>query len=129
MIWSAVSWKWKRRRPFDSAQLFFLMKAVWKTHLEKAKVPSSGLPMKCGEHFPCTFILKAACGYAEKKRRKKLGIGFCRKHSSFFRKEGTNVNFIGRENTGNYGITCHLTIHSKGTGKYDLYLNPNGGGF
>ena len=39
------------------------------------------------------------------------------------------LNFIGRENTGNYGITCHLTIHSKGTGKYDLYLNPNGGVF
>lgn len=26
-------------------------------------------PMKCGEHFPCTFILKAACG-TRKKRRK-----------------------------------------------------------
>lgn len=60
MIWSAVSWKWKRRRPFDSAQLFFPMKAVWKS-IWKGKVPSSD-SHEMREHFPCTFILKAACG-------------------------------------------------------------------
>ena len=49
--------------------------------------------------------------------------------TAFFQEGRDELNFIGRENTGNYGITCHLTIHSKGTGKYDLYLNPNGGVF
>ena len=121
MIWSAVSWKWKRRRPSDSARLFFLMKAVWKS-IWKRQGTFLRTPMKCGEHFPCTFILKAACG------TRKIELGSA-ESTAFFQEGRDELNFIGRENTGNYGITCHLTIHSKGTGKYDLYLNPNGGVF
>ena len=126
MIWSAVSWKWKHRRPSDSARLFFLMKAVWKS-IWKRQGTFLRTPMKCGEHFPCTFILKAACG-TRKKSAGKIELGSA-ESTAFFQEGRDELNFIGRENTGNYGITCHLTIHSKGTGKYDLYLNPNGGVF
>lgn len=47
----------------------------------------------------------------------------------FFLKGRDELNFINRENTGNYGVTCCFTIHSKGTGTYDVYLNPMGGSF
>lgn len=88
MIWSAVSWKWKHRRPSDSARLFFLMKAVWKS-IWKRQGTFLRTPMKCGEHFPCTFILKAACG-TRKKAQEKLNW-VLPKAQHFFRKEGTNL--------------------------------------
>ncbi|MDY6083639.1 MAG: hypothetical protein SPI25_00040 [Dialister sp.] len=39
------------------------------------------------------------------------------------------MNFITRENTGNYGITYHITVPSRGKGTYRLYINPQGGNF
>lgn len=32
-----------------------------------------------------------------------------------------------RENTGDYGIVYHISFHTKGNGKYRLYVNPQGG--
>lgn len=34
---------------------------------------------------------------------------------------------VKRENTGDYGITYHISFHNKGEGKYKLYINPQGG--
>lgn len=59
----------------------------------------------------------------------KIELGSSGGSIHFFQKGRDELNLIGREDTGNYGITCHLTVHSKGSGKYDLYLNPNGGVF
>lgn len=39
------------------------------------------------------------------------------------------MNYITRENTGNYGITYHMTLPSRGKGTYQLYINPQGGNF
>lgn len=39
------------------------------------------------------------------------------------------MNFINRENTGNFGITYNMIVHSRGKGKYNLYINPQGGNF
>lgn len=56
-----------------------------------------------------------------------INLGSPESISPFFLKGRDEMNFIQRENTGNYGITCYLTIHSEGKGRYDLYLNPMGG--
>ena len=37
------------------------------------------------------------------------------------------IDKVKRENTGNFGVTYHINIHSKGKGKYSVYLNPQGG--
>lgn len=37
------------------------------------------------------------------------------------------IDGVERENTGNYGMTYHMTIHTAGEGKYKLYMNPMGG--
>ncbi len=37
------------------------------------------------------------------------------------------MSHVERENTGDYGITYHLRIHTKGEGDFKLYINPQGG--
>lgn len=59
----------------------------------------------------------------------EIHLGSDKSGTSFFIQGNDELNYVPRENTGNYGITCHLTIHSKGTGRYDLYINPQGGTF
>lgn len=44
-----------------------------------------------------------------------------------FEKGIDEIDNAVRENTGNFGITYHIKIHTKGIGKYDVYLNPQGG--
>ncbi len=34
---------------------------------------------------------------------------------------------VDRENTGDYGITYHMVFHSRGAGRYKLYINAQGG--
>ena len=34
---------------------------------------------------------------------------------------------VNRENTGDYGIRYHITVKTKGSGNYKLYINPMGG--
>ena len=44
-----------------------------------------------------------------------------------FQKGTDEVSHVERENTGDYGITYHITFHNEGRGKYNLYINPQGG--
>ena len=60
---------------------------------------------------------------------REINLGSNESKTPFFITGKDELNYVPRENTGNYGITCHLTIHSKGTGLYDLYINPMGGTF
>ncbi len=60
---------------------------------------------------------------------KEIILGSQESKTPFFITGRDELNLISRENTGNYGITCHITIHSTGTGSYDLYINPMGGVF
>ncbi len=47
---------------------------------------------------------------------------------SFPFQQGTDeMNAVTRENTGDYGITYHMRIPTKGEGTYKLYINPMGG--
>ena len=95
-------------------------------HLEKARyLPPDSHEMR--GTFPMHVYFESGVWDAEKSAG-KIELGSA-ESTAFFQEGRDELNFIGRENTGNYGITCHLTIHSKGTGKYDLYLNPNGGVF
>lgn len=95
-------------------------------HLEKARyLPPDSHEMR--GTFPMHVYFESGVWDAEKNAG-KIELGSA-ESTAFFQEGRDELNFIGRENTGNYGITCHLTIHSKGTGKYDLYLNPNGGVF
>lgn len=48
-------------------------------------------------------------------------------HSIPFQKGMDEVSHVERENTGDYGITYHITFHNEGVGKYNLYINPQGG--
>ena len=34
---------------------------------------------------------------------------------------------VKRENTGDYGVTYHVTFHNQGKGRYNLYVNAQGG--
>ncbi len=60
---------------------------------------------------------------------REVDLGSAESHTPFFVSGTDELNLLHRENTGNYGITCHFTIHSRGEGAYDVYLNPNGGSF
>ncbi|MGN0954549.1 hypothetical protein [Dialister sp.] len=44
-----------------------------------------------------------------------------------FQKGMDEVSHVERENTGDYGVTYHITFHNKGEGKYHLYINAQGG--
>ena len=44
-----------------------------------------------------------------------------------FQKGRDEMSAANRENTGDYGITYHMRIPTKGEGKYKLYINPMGG--
>ena len=44
-----------------------------------------------------------------------------------FQKGPDEISHVERENTGDYGIAYHIIFHSKGSGKYKLYLNGLGG--
>mgnify|MGYP000350379191 FL=1 len=39
-----------------------------------------------------------------------------------FQKGQDEMSHVERENTGDYGITYHVTFHNSGSGKYNLYL-------
>lgn len=48
--------------------------------------------------------------------------------SSFpFQKGEDEVSHVTRENTGDYGITYHITLHTQGVGTYKLYITALGG--
>lgn len=40
-----------------------------------------------------------------------------------FQKGKDEMSHVERENTGDYGITYHVTFHNSGSGKYNLYIN------
>lgn len=44
-----------------------------------------------------------------------------------FQKGKDEMSHVERENTGDYGITYHVTFHNSGSGKYNLYINAQGG--
>lgn len=44
-----------------------------------------------------------------------------------FQQGKDEVSDVNRENTGDYGIRYHITLKTKGSGKYKLYINPMGG--
>lgn len=44
-----------------------------------------------------------------------------------FQKGQDEMSHVERENTGDYGITYHVTFHNSGSGKYNLYINAQGG--
>lgn len=44
-----------------------------------------------------------------------------------FRKGTDEVSHVERENTGDYGITYHITLHTQGVGTYTLYITALGG--
>lgn len=44
-----------------------------------------------------------------------------------FRTGRDEMSQVERENTGDYGIVYHISFHTKGEGKYKLYINPQGG--
>lgn len=44
-----------------------------------------------------------------------------------FQKGMDEISRVERENTGDYGITYHITFHNQGEGKYNLYINAQGG--
>lgn len=44
-----------------------------------------------------------------------------------FQKGRDEMSHVERENTGDYGITYHVTFHNSGSGKYNLYINAQGG--
>lgn len=44
-----------------------------------------------------------------------------------FQKGKDEVSHVERENTGDYGITYYITLHTQGTGKYKLYITALGG--
>ena len=44
-----------------------------------------------------------------------------------FQQGKDEVSDVTRENTGDYGIRYHITLKTKGSGKYKLYINPMGG--
>ncbi len=48
-------------------------------------------------------------------------------HSFPFQQGHDEMSDVTRENTGDYGITYHMRIPTKGEGKYKLYINPMGG--
>lgn len=44
-----------------------------------------------------------------------------------FQKGKDEISRVERENTGDYGITYHITLHTKGEGTYTLYITALGG--
>ncbi len=44
-----------------------------------------------------------------------------------FQKGPDEISHVERENTGDYAVTYHITFHSKGSGKYKVYMNGMGG--
>lgn len=83
-------------------------------HLEKARyLPPDSHEMR--GTFPMHVYFESGVWDAEKNAG-KIELGSA-ESTAFFQEGRDELNFIGRENTGNYGITCHLTIHSKGTGE------------
>ena len=44
-----------------------------------------------------------------------------------FQQGKDEVSGVNRENTGDYGIRYHITVKTKGSGNYKLYINPMGG--
>lgn len=44
-----------------------------------------------------------------------------------FQKGMDEMSRVERENTGDYGVTYHITFRSKGEGRYNLYINAQGG--
>ena len=52
-----------------------------------------------------------------------LSIG----ESYSFQKGMDEMSHVERENTGDYGVTYHMTFHNQGKGRYQLYINAQGG--
>lgn len=50
-----------------------------------------------------------------------------RRDDGFYLQGLDEIDNVKRENTGNYGVTVHLVVHTAGSGKYNLYMNPMGG--
>lgn len=44
-----------------------------------------------------------------------------------FQKGMDELSRVKRENTGDYGVTYHVTFHNQGKGRYNLYVNAQGG--
>jgi len=60
---------------------------------------------------------------------REISLGSEGSVTDFFLEGRDEISFVNRENTGNYGIACHIILHTKGEGRYELFLNPRGGTF
>lgn len=47
--------------------------------------------------------------------------------SDDFRMGEDELDGVPREDTGNYGVTVHMRVETKGEGRFALYFNPEGG--